>query len=105
MTPEQFVAKWSKIQQRETAVSQSHFNDVCALVNYLFLFESDNSRFAEETRKSVTGAKIQALDDIHGGLDTAVLAAYHWSPNLSDEQILERFLTLNLERTNTQEES
>ncbi len=29
MTPQQFVAKWSKIQQKETAVSQSHFNDLC----------------------------------------------------------------------------
>jgi hypothetical protein len=25
MTPQQFVTKWSKIQQKETAVSQSHF--------------------------------------------------------------------------------
>jgi len=28
MKPEQFVAKWSQIQQKETAVSQSHFNDI-----------------------------------------------------------------------------
>jgi hypothetical protein len=32
MTPEQFVAKWSEIQQKKTAVSQSHFNDICRLV-------------------------------------------------------------------------
>ncbi len=34
MTPEEFTAKWSKIQQKETAVSQSHFNDICRLVGH-----------------------------------------------------------------------
>lgn len=34
MTPQEFVAKWSKIQQKETAVSQSHFFDVCRLVGH-----------------------------------------------------------------------
>jgi hypothetical protein len=30
--------------------------------------------------------------------ETAVLAAYGWPPSLTDEQILERLLALNLER-------
>jgi len=34
MTPEEFVAKWSKIQQKETSIAQSHFNDVCRLVGH-----------------------------------------------------------------------
>lgn len=34
MTPQEFVAKWSKIQQKETAVSQSHFFDICRLVGH-----------------------------------------------------------------------
>src|SRR6185503_10073626 len=38
------------------------------------------------------------LDLAHKKLDTAVAAAYDWPPDLSDEQILERLLTLNLER-------
>ena len=41
MTPEQFVAKWSKIQQKETAVSQSHFNDVCCLTGHAPPLEYD----------------------------------------------------------------
>ena len=41
MTPKQFVAKWSPIQQKETAVAQSHFNDVCALVGHLPPVEYD----------------------------------------------------------------
>lgn len=38
------------------------------------------------------------LDLAHKKLDTAVLAAYGWPHDLTDEQILERLLALNLER-------
>ena len=38
------------------------------------------------------------LDLAHKRLDEAVFAAYGWKPDLSDEQILERLLALNLER-------
>jgi len=41
---------------------------------------------------------IQELDDIHRALDAAVLRAYGWPEDLSDEAILERLLGLNLER-------
>jgi hypothetical protein len=34
LTPSQFVKKWSKIQLKEKAASQSHFNDICALVGH-----------------------------------------------------------------------
>jgi hypothetical protein len=60
------------------------------------LFEQ--TAFDKETRQSVTRAQIQELDDIHMALDTAVLTAYGWPLNLTDEQILEQLLTLNLER-------
>ena len=38
------------------------------------------------------------LDLAHKKLDAAVAAAYGWPANLTDEQILERLLALNLER-------
>jgi type II restriction/modification system DNA methylase subunit YeeA len=38
------------------------------------------------------------LDLAHRHLDQAVLAAYGWPPDLSDDQILERLLALNLQR-------
>jgi hypothetical protein len=52
LTPAQFVKKWSKIQLKEKAASQSHFNDICALVGHkppmtadpkgeFFTFEAD----------------------------------------------------------------
>ncbi len=56
------------------------------------------AEFDKVTRRSVTREQIQELDDIHTALDTAVLDAYGWPPTLSDEEILERLLALNLER-------
>ena len=58
----------------------------------------DRTLFDKETRKSVSRAAIEELDDIHTALDYAVAAAYGWPHNLSDEQILERLLALNLAR-------
>jgi hypothetical protein len=34
----------------------------------------------------------------HKRLDAAVFAAYGWKPDLSDDEILEKLLALNLER-------
>jgi hypothetical protein len=56
------------------------------------------SEFDKVTRKSVSRAQIAELDDLHRGLETAVFAAYGWPPTLTDEEILERLLALNLHR-------
>jgi len=45
------------------------------------------------------------LDLAHQRLDQAVLDAYGWPQDLSDDEILERLLALNLERTAKQEET
>jgi hypothetical protein len=37
-------------------------------------------------------------DLVHKKLDQAVLAAYGWKSDLSDEEILEKLLALNLKR-------
>jgi hypothetical protein len=58
----------------------------------------DSAEFAKVTRKSVSSSEIQELDDIHTALDTAVLDAYGWPHSLSDKDILERLLALNLQR-------
>ncbi len=39
------------------------------------------------------------LDLAHKRLDAAVFAAYGWKSDLRDEEILERLLALNLERS------
>ena len=63
----------------------------------------DPAQFNKVTRKSVTRSQIQELDDIHRALDEAVLDAFGWPHNISDEEILERLLALNLERAAAQE--
>ena len=42
---------------------------------------------------------IPYLDFAHKRLDKAVFAAYGWKFDLSDEDILEKLLSLNLERS------
>ncbi len=32
MTPHEFIAKWNGVEQKERSASQSHFNDLCALL-------------------------------------------------------------------------
>ncbi len=58
----------------------------------------DQAVFDKTTRNAVTHIDIEELDDIHIGLDNAVLDAYGWPHTLTDEQILERLLALNLKR-------
>ena len=43
------------------------------------------------------------LVNVHERLDAAVAAAYGWDADLSDEQVLERLLALNLERYEEEE--
>jgi len=52
----------------------------------------------KRTLTNLYNARPPWLDLAHKKLDTAVFAAYGWPDNLSDEQILESLLALNLER-------
>jgi hypothetical protein len=64
----------------------------------------DPAEFAKVTRNSITRDEIIELDDIHLALDAAVAQAYGWDDayawphTLTNDEILERLLTLNLER-------
>jgi hypothetical protein len=56
---------------------------------------------AEKKKRILTNlynARLTWLDLAHQRLDEAVFAAYGWKSDLSDEGILEKLLTLNLER-------
>jgi hypothetical protein len=69
----------------------------------------DRAEFDKQTRRSVSPAEIQELDDLHHALDAAVFRAYGWTDadgrpeTLSDEAILERLLALNRERAASDE--
>ena len=67
MASQEFVDKWRRSKLKESAASQSHFNDLA-----------------------------------HNKLDEAVLDAYAWPHDLTDEEILERLLAFNLERADSQ---
>ena len=53
-------------------------------------------RVLSPTKQSPYDTK--AVRGVHKRLDAAVFAAYGWQPDLSDEDILEKLLALNLER-------
>ena len=64
----------------------------------------EQAAFEKQTRRSFTRGQIQDLDTLHRALDAAVFRAYGWVDGngrvetLTDEQILERLLALNLAR-------
>jgi type II restriction/modification system DNA methylase subunit YeeA len=56
------------------------------------------AQFKQRTLTNLYNERPGWLDLAHKNLDAAVAAAYGWPADLSDEQILERLLALNLER-------
>jgi hypothetical protein len=72
-----------------------------ALVRYPRLEPRDAEDAAKLKKRTLTNLYNERpawLDLAHKKLDAAVAAAYGWPADLSDEQILERLLALNLER-------
>jgi hypothetical protein len=61
--------------------------------------DADSAReLKKRTLTNLYNARPTWLDLAHQRLDEAVFAAYGWSVDLTDEQILEKLLTLNLDR-------
>ena len=60
---------------------------------------SPKGRGEQRTLTNLYNARPTWLELAHKRLDEAVFAAYGWTPDLSDEQILEQLLALNLERS------
>jgi hypothetical protein len=70
-------------------------------VRYPRLVAKDDESAEQLKRRTLTNLYNQRpawLDLAHRKLDEAVFAAYGWEPGLSDEEILEKLLALNLER-------
>ena len=59
---------------------------------------ASEAELKKRTLTNLYNARPTWLDLAHRKLDAAVLAAYGWPHDLSDEEILERLLALNLER-------
>jgi len=56
-----------------------------------------------QLRQNLYNERPAWLDLAHKKLDAAVAAAYGWPPDLTDDQVLERLLALNLERAAEEE--
>jgi len=114
LTPQAFVAKWKNVTLKERSAAQEHFIDVCGLAGHptpaeadpagqSFTFEAGAEKqrgghgFADVWKRGHFAWEMR-LVLVHQKLDNAVLDAYGWPPDLSDEAILERLLALNLAR-------
>ncbi len=70
------------------------------------LHETRQSALDADEKLTLTGLYNKMptwLANLHRDLDRAVFAAYGWDPGISDEELLENLLTLNLERAEEEE--
>ncbi len=101
---ETFPFPWAPGQEpkddpRVQAISQAANELVEQRVRWL---NADGLNEVEKKKRTLTNlynARPTWLDLAHKRLDQAVFAAYGWKPDLTDEEILEKLLALNLERS------
>ncbi len=60
--------------------------------------EAAAKQLKTRTLTKLYNARPQWLTDAHAALDTAVAAAYGWDAEISEDEVLRRFLALNLEK-------
>jgi type II restriction/modification system DNA methylase subunit YeeA len=84
-------------EQRE-AIAAGARELVCLRDGWLDPPGLDPDEFSKRTLTNLYNARPTWLMNVHDDLDRAVLAAYGWAPDASDESILEQLLELNLSR-------
>jgi len=92
----------------DSSTIQRRSNIQIGLVRYPRIVPRDARSETELKKRTLTNLYNQRptwLDLAHNTLDKAVLDAYGWPHNISDDEILERLLALNLERAAKQEAS
>ena len=108
LTPHAFVAKWRGDTRKERSVSQEYFIDLCRLLGHETPGEKRDrwlnpegvieAELKKRTLTNLYNERPTWLKLAHEKLDKAVVNAYGWPHDLSDEEILARLLALNLER-------
>jgi type II restriction/modification system DNA methylase subunit YeeA len=102
LTPKQFVKKWSQIQLKEKSASQSHFNDICALVGHktpsetdprgeFFTFEADADKPEGERGWADAWYKNKFIWEYkgpHGNLDAAYQQLLLYKDSLGNPPLL-----------------
>ena len=96
LSPQEFVEKWRPVTLKERSAAQEHFSDVCHLVGQQTPAEAELQR---RTLTNLYNQRPTWLELAHRKLDEAVLDAYGWPHDVSDEEILARLLALNLARS------
>jgi hypothetical protein len=67
--------------------------------NWLSPEEASETELKKRTLTNLYNARPTWLANAHEALDKGVFAAYGWPPDLSDEEILQNLLALNLKRS------
>ncbi|MCX6907955.1 MAG: class I SAM-dependent DNA methyltransferase, partial [Verrucomicrobia bacterium] len=96
-----YVVKSSAVSGQPSTSPVSGPSSSVALVRYPRLVPKDADcakLLAKRTLTNLYNERPTWLANAHAKLDAAVFAAYGWPADLSDEQILEKLLKLNLER-------
>jgi hypothetical protein len=80
MTPEQFVAKWSKAQLSERAASQEHFIDLCRLLDQPTPAEADatGADYCFEKHVKVVGSASKGSKGDYGFVDVWKRGFFAW---------------------------
>jgi hypothetical protein len=84
------------------AIAHAARNLVAQRDAWLKPVDASAAELKQRTLTNLYNKRPDWLDEAHRTLDAAVLAAYGWPHDLSDDAILERLLTLNLERAAAQ---
>jgi hypothetical protein len=67
--------------------------------NWLNPEDASEAELKKRTLTNLYNQRPTWLENAHARLDEAVFAAYGWPSDLSDEDVLQNLLTLNLERS------
>ena len=102
MTPDQFIAKWQGVELKERSASQSHFNDLCALLDIPDPISADPTgdwftfeRGATKTTGGKGWADVWRRDCFaweykgrHANLDAAYAQVQRYAPALANPPLL-----------------
>jgi len=98
LTPQNFVAKWRKAAVELLRLRDAWLNPAASPIVGATGGGTGGSPLPARTLTNLYNTRPTWLDNAHRKLDAAVLAACGWPAVLSDEEILERLLALNLAR-------
>ena len=90
LSPQDFASKWKRVTSRERGLNADPTPTPSAA--------SPKRREEQRTLTDLYNARPTWLDLAHKRLEEAVFAAYGWKSDLSEEEVLEKLLALNLER-------